>query len=111
MVRVWGVGTSLTIFLFRAITTCSVSQYYAIQRTMGALKVLNYDTLNNMGNTFPNLLIKSVGGLEFLLKRNYCIDKIPVKLAIFHQKALFYILFGITRNFLYKHKSLFLYMV
>ncbi len=70
----------------------------------GGLEVLNYDTLNNvfkinwitqylkkkdnMWNTFPNFLFKSVGGLEFLLKCNYCIDKIPVKRARFHQQAL-----------------------
>ncbi len=103
----------------------------------GGLEVLNYDTLNNvfkmnwitqylkkkdnMWNTFPNFLFKSVGGLEFLLKCNYCIDKIPVKLARFHKQALMAWTLAYKHNFsprryyiwnnrdiLYKHKSLFL---
>ncbi len=103
----------------------------------GGLDVLNYATLNNvfkinwitqylkkkdnMWHTFPNFLFKSVGGLEFLLKCNYCIDKIPVKLARFHQQALMAWVLAYKHNFsprryyiwnnkyiLYKHKSLFL---
>ncbi len=76
---------------------------------------------DNMWNTFPNFLFKSVGGLEFLLKCNYCIDKIPVKLARFHKQALkawtlaykhnfsprIYYIWN-NRDILYKHKSLFL---
>ncbi len=102
----------------------------------GSLEVLNYNTLNNvfkinwitqylkkidnMWNTFPNFLFKSVGGLDFLLNCNYCIDKIPVKLARFHQQALMawklsykhnvssrrYYIWN-NRDILYKHKSLF----
>ncbi len=76
---------------------------------------------DNKWNTFPNFLFKSVGGLEFLLKCNYCIDKIPVKLAIFHKQALMAWTLAYKHNFslrryyiwnnrdiFYKHKSLFL---
>ncbi|KAI7791725.1 hypothetical protein IRJ41_005592 [Triplophysa rosa] len=74
----------------------------------------------NLWNTFPSFLFKSLGGLQFLIRCNYSIDKIPVKLARFHQQALMawmlaykhkfsprrYYIWN-NRDILYKHKSLF----
>ncbi len=36
----------------------------------------------------PELIFKKIGGIEFLLNCNYCVDKLPVKLANFHRQAL-----------------------
>ncbi len=52
-----------------------------------------------MWNTFPKVSFKSVGGLEFVLKCNYCIEKIPVKLAKFHQQALVVWILAYKNNF------------
>ncbi len=98
--------------------------------------MLSYDTLNNVfkinwliqylknkdsiWNSFPNYLFKQLGDLEFLLKCNYSIEKIPVTLAKFHKQALMAWMLAYKHNFsprryyiwnnkdiLYKNKSLY----
>ncbi len=53
--------------------------------------MLSYDTLNIVFkihfNYFPKYVFKQLGDLGFLLKCNYSIEKIPVKLAKFHKQA------------------------
>jgi len=102
----------------------------------GGLEVLSYDALNNVfkinwliqclknkdciWNSFPNYLFKQLGGLSFLLKCNFSIEKIPFKLARFHKQALMAWTLAYKHNFsprryyiwnnkdiLYKNKSLF----
>lgn len=70
----------------------------------GGLEVLDYEYLNysfkvnwfikllrnkdSIWRIFPNFIFKEVGGIEFLLKCNYSIDKLPIKLSNFHRQAL-----------------------
>ncbi len=53
--------------------------------------MLSYDTLNIVFkinfNSFPKYVFKQLGDLGFLLKCNYSIEKIPVKLVKFHKQA------------------------
>jgi len=39
-------------------------------------------------NTFPKYIFDSLGGLNFLLKFDFKVEKLPVKLANFHKHAL-----------------------
>lgn len=48
-------------------------------------------------NIIPKLIFQQIGGLEFLLKCNFDMGKIPVKLANFHKQVL------LTWNLMYKH--------
>lgn len=48
-------------------------------------------------NVFPNYIFNSIGGIHFLLKCNFSVDKIPVKLAGYHRQAL------LAWNLIYKH--------
>ncbi len=36
---------------------------------------------------FPNVIFNSLGGINILLKCNFSVDKIPIKLASFHKHA------------------------
>ncbi len=36
-------------------------------------------------NAFPNYIFNTLGGIDFLLKCNFSVDKIPVKWAGFHR--------------------------
>ena len=69
-----------------------------------SLEVLDFHTINNtfkikwiieflkspdsIWNAFPSYLFNTLGGIHFLLKCNFSIDKIPLKLADFHKQAL-----------------------
>lgn len=73
-------------------------------REQGGLEVLDFSLLNNtfkvkwlikflknpdsIWYAFPSYLFNSIGGIDFLLKCNFPIDKIPVSLANFHKQAL-----------------------
>lgn len=48
-------------------------------------------------NIIPNLIFQQIDGLEFLLKCNFDVGKIPIKLANFHKQVL------LTWNLMYKH--------
>ncbi len=39
-------------------------------------------------NAFANFIFNTPGGIDFLLKCNFSVDKIPVKLDSFHRQAL-----------------------
>ncbi len=86
--------------------------------------MLSYDTLNIVFkihfNSFPKYVFKQLGDLGFLLKCNYSIEKIPVKLAKFHKQAFMAWTLAYKHNFspkryhiwnnkdiLYKNKSLY----
>ncbi len=77
------------------------------------LEVLNFTDLNEVfkikwiieyiknkdtvWHIFPNFIFNSLGGIHFLLKRNFSVDKIPIKLASFHKQAL------LAWQLVYKH--------
>ncbi len=71
---------------------------------------------DNTWNTFLKHIFNSIGGLKFLLKCDYKIDKLPVKLASFHKEALLawkhnfsptrYYIWN-NKNIHYKNKSLY----
>jgi hypothetical protein len=48
-------------------------------------------------NIIPHLIFQQIGGLELLLKCNFDMGKIPIKLANFHKQVL------LTWNLMYKH--------
>lgn len=52
---------------------------------------------DNIWNIFPKHIFNEVGGIEFLLKCNYKIEKLPVKLSNFHRQAL------LAWKLIYKH--------
>ncbi len=71
-------------------------------------------------NAFPNYIFNTLGGIDFLLKCNFSVDKIPVQLAGFHRQALLVLKLVYKHNFsphnyfiwnnkdiLFKNKSLF----
>lgn len=82
-------------------------------RKDGGLEVLTFETLSNsflvrwlsnlikeaecIWNTFPKQIFDSLGGLNFLLKCDFKIEKLPVKLANFHKHAL------LAWKMVYKH--------
>ncbi len=43
---------------------------------------------NSIWHAFPSYLFNLIGGIDFLLKCNFSIDKIPFRLANFHKQAL-----------------------
>lgn len=79
--------------------------------------IKNKDTVWHI---FPNFIFNSLGGINFLLKCNFSVDKIPIKLASFHKQALLawqlvykhnftphrYFMWN-NRDILYKKKSIF----
>lgn len=102
----------------------------------GGLEVLSFEMLNNsfkikwllnllkekdtIWNTFPKHVFNLMGGLKFLLKCDYKIEKLPVKLSGYHQQALLSWKLAYKHNFsptsyyiwnngniLYKNKSLY----
>ena len=103
----------------------------------GGMNFLDFSTLNNTfkinwikqflknpsstWNFIPNFLFSKLGGLKFILLCNYNIEKIPLKLLIFHKQMLLswtliyrhnfsphrYYIWN-NRDILYKKKSLFL---
>ncbi len=105
-------------------------------KELGGLEVLNFTDLNEVfkikwiieyiknkdtvWHIFPNFIFNSLGGINFLLKCNFSVDKIPIKLASFHKQALLawqlvykhnftphrYFLWN-NRDILYKKKSIF----
>lgn len=105
-------------------------------KSRGGMEVLSFETLNNTfkvkwllhminenentWNTFPKHIFNGVGGIKFLLKCNYKIEKLPIKLSDFHKQALLAWKLIYKHNFsptnlciwnnesiLYKNKSLF----
>ncbi len=105
-------------------------------KSKGGMDVLSFETLNNtfkvqwlanlikgrdcIWNIFPNYVFNEVGGINLLLKCNYKIEKIPIKLSNFHRQALLAWKLIYKHNFsptnfciwnneniLYKNKSLF----
>ncbi len=56
--------------------------------------IKNKDTLWHI---FPNFIFNSLGGIHFLLKSHFSVDKIPIKLASFHKQAL------LAWQLVYKH--------
>ena len=105
-------------------------------KSKGGMEVLSFETLNNtfkvqwlanlikgrdsIWDTFPKSVFNDVGGITFLLKCNYKIEKLPVKLSNFHKqvllawKLIYKHSFSPTNlyiwnneNILYKNKSLF----
>ena len=74
------------------------------QKGNGGLEVLSFETMNNifkinwlcrlvrenanMWNAIPNFLFNKLGGILFLLKCNFKMDKIPIKLSNFQKQAL-----------------------
>ncbi len=77
------------------------------------LEVLNFTDLNEVfkikwiieyiknkdtvWHIFPNFIFNSLGGIHFLLKCNFSVDKMPIKLASFHKQAL------LAWQLVYKH--------
>ncbi len=77
------------------------------------LEVLNFTDLNEVfkikwiieyiknkdtvWHIFPNFIFNYLGGIHFLLKCNFSVDKIPIKLASFHKQAL------LAWQLVYKH--------
>ncbi len=73
-------------------------------KEFGGLEVLHFTDLNKVfkikwiieyiknkdtvWHIFPNFMFNSLGGINFLLKLNFSVDKIPIKLASFHKQAL-----------------------
>lgn len=49
----------------------------------------------------PKNIFKKVGGIDFLLKCDYEITKLPVKLSEFHKQILFMFMFTILENVVY----------
>uniref|UniRef100_A0A3P9LHW9 Reverse transcriptase domain-containing protein n=1 Tax=Oryzias latipes TaxID=8090 RepID=A0A3P9LHW9_ORYLA len=82
-------------------------------RKHGGMDVLTFETLNNsfkikwlsqllkeednIWNAFPKYIFDTVGGLKFLLKCNYKIEKLPTKLSNFYKQAL------LAWKLVYKH--------
>lgn len=82
-------------------------------RDFGGLEVLNFTDLNNVfkikwiiefiknkdsvWNVFPSYIFNSLGGINFLLKCNFSVEEIPVKMANFHKQAL------LAWQLIYKH--------
>uniref|UniRef100_A0A8C1Z089 Reverse transcriptase domain-containing protein n=1 Tax=Cyprinus carpio TaxID=7962 RepID=A0A8C1Z089_CYPCA len=82
-------------------------------RKDGGLEVLTFETLSSsflvrwlsnlikeaesIWNTFPKQIFDSLGGLNLLLKCDFKIEKLPVKLANFHKHAL------LAWKMVYKH--------
>ncbi len=56
--------------------------------------IKNKDTVWHI---FPNFIFNYLGGIHFLLKCNFSVDKIPIKLASFHKQAL------LAWQLVYKH--------
>lgn len=72
----------------------------------GGLKVIDFDCLNGTlkinwikswikhSNSFwyciPKSLFKKIGGLEFLLRTDFCVNKLPISLSEFHKQILLY---------------------
>ncbi|CAJ1073570.1 hypothetical protein H4Q32_018840 [Xyrichtys novacula] len=52
---------------------------------------------NNLWNSFATHVFNSLGGIRFMLKCNYKIEKLPVKLSNFHKQAL------LSWKLIYKH--------
>ncbi len=48
-------------------------------------------------NAFPNYIFNTLGGIDFLLKCNFSVENIPVKLTGFHRQAL------LAWTLVYKH--------
>ncbi len=84
-------------------------------KELGGLEVLNCTDLNEVfkikwiieyiknkdivWHIFPNFIFNSLGGMHFLLKCNFSVDKIPIKLASFHKQALLAWLLVYKHNF------------
>lgn len=74
------------------------------QKGNGGLEVLTFETISNMfeinwlcrlgkekanlWNTIPKFIFNQIGGINFLLKCNYKLEKLPIKLSEFHKQAL-----------------------
>ncbi len=105
-------------------------------KSKGGMEVLSFEMLNNtfkvqwlanlikerdnIWNIFPKSVFNAVGRIHFLLKCNYKIVKLPVKLSNFHKQALLAwkliykhslsptnLYIWNNENILYKNKSLF----
>uniref|UniRef100_A0A3B3CA37 Reverse transcriptase domain-containing protein n=1 Tax=Oryzias melastigma TaxID=30732 RepID=A0A3B3CA37_ORYME len=79
----------------------------------GGMDVLTFETLNNsfkikwlinlltgednMWNAFPNHIFNTLGGIKFLLKCDYKLEKLPTKLSNFYKQAL------LAWKLIYKH--------
>ncbi len=98
-----------------------VLTFEALNNTFEVKWLLNVIKENdNVWNTFPKHVFNGVGGIEFLLKCNNKIEKLPIKLSNFHKQALLAWKLIYKHNFsptnlyiwnnesiLYKNKSLF----
>ncbi len=123
-------------FVWNAKTHLIKKSVMLADRAMGGFELVDFSTLNNSfkikwiktflnnptscWNFIPNHIFNSVGGLNFLLRCNFDISKMPLSLSNFHKQALIswslihdynfsphsYFIWN-NKNIRYKNKSLF----
>ncbi len=100
-------------FIWKRITHYLRKYILNNSKEFGGLEVLNFTDLNEVfkikwiieyiknkdtvWHVFPNFIFNSLGGIHFLLKLNFSVDKIPIKLVSFHKQAL------LAWQLVYKH--------